>query len=45
MKNKNYSPYGTYKPTKIDAPKNTAKDEPRASKITGANDLRGGKSK
>lgn len=45
MKNKNYSPYGTYNPTKVEAPKNTSKDEPRATKITGEHDLRGGHKK
>ena len=45
MKNKNYSPYGTYNPTKIDAPKNTKNNEPKGSKITGASDLRGGRGK
>ena len=45
MKNKNYSPYGTYNPTKIEAPKNTKGEEPRASKITSEHDLRGGHKK
>ena len=45
MKNKNYSTYGTYNPMKIDAPKNTKKNEPASSKITGTQDLRGGRSK
>ena len=45
MKNKNYSPYGTYNPTKIDSPKGKNKNEPSASKITGAQDLRGGRGK
>ena len=45
MKNKEYSPYATYNPEKIDAPKNSKKNEPKASKITGNEDLRGGRRK
>lgn len=45
MKNKNYSPYATYSPEKIDAPKGKKKTEPKASKITGTQDLRGGRTK
>ena len=45
MKNKNYSPYGTYNPTKIEAPRGAKKNEPKASKITGSGDLRGGSKK
>ena len=45
MKNKEYSPYGTYTPTKIDAPRGSNKKEPASSKITGNGDLRGGTKK
>ena len=45
MKNKEFSPYGTYTPTKIDAPQNSKKDKPRVSKIEGQGDLRGGSKK
>jgi hypothetical protein len=40
MKEKNYSPYATFGLNKINAPKNTKKDQPKASKITGKGDLR-----
>ena len=43
MKNKNYSPYGTYSPVKIDAPKSKKQSDPKAEKITGRGDLRGGR--
>ena len=45
MKKKDYSPYATYNPTKIDAPRGSKKNEPCASKITGNGDLRGGNKK
>ena len=45
MKNKSYSPYGTYNLTKIVAPKNTNKDAPASSKTTSERDLRGGNKK
>ena len=45
MKNENYSPYGTYGLTKIDAPKSTKKNEPKSEKTTGSGDLRGGNRK
>ncbi len=44
MKNKNYSPYGTYSLNKIDAPKPKTAG-PKASKTVGKDDLRGGKRK
>ena len=40
MKDKNYSPYGTFSFDKINAPKKNAKNEPKSSKITGKGDLR-----
>ena len=43
MKKNNNSPYGTYDLNKIDAPKNTGKNQPKAEKISGKGDLRGGK--
>ena len=45
MKNKNYSPYGTYNTAKVEAPKNTKANEPKATKISGTDDLRGGRKK
>ena len=41
-KSNTYSPYGTYNQSKIDAPKNTKKDEPKSSRIIGTSDLRAG---
>ncbi len=45
MKEKTYSPYGTFSTEKINAPKPKPKSEPKSSKITGKGDLRakGGK--
>ncbi len=45
MKEKTYSPYGTFSTEKISAPKPKAKDAPKSAKITGKGDLRsrGGK--
>ena len=43
MNKNNYSPYGTFSLEKIDAPKKTAKSDPRAKKTSGAADIRGGK--
>ena len=45
MKEKNYSPYGTFSTEKISAPKPKQNDAPKSSKITGKGDLRarGGK--
>lgn len=39
MNKENFSPYATNKGGKINAPKNTAKDEPRATRTVG-DDLR-----
>lgn len=42
----NYSePYRYMGLNKVTSPKNTAKDQPRASQIKGSGDLRGGKAK
>jgi hypothetical protein len=45
MKEKTYSPYGTFSTEKISAPKPKTKGEPKSTKITGKGDLRarGGK--
>jgi hypothetical protein len=45
MKEKNYSPYGTFSLEKINAPKPKQKAAPKSTKITGKGDLRakGGK--
>lgn len=45
MKEKNYSPYGTFSLEKINAPKKQDKNPPKSTKITGKGDLRskGGK--
>lgn len=40
MKEKNYSPYGTFSTDKINAPKPKAKSAPKSVKITGKGDLR-----
>ena len=40
MKEKNYSPYGTFSTDKINAPKPKAKGAPKSVKITGKGDLR-----
>lgn len=40
MKEKNYSPYGTFSINKINAPKGKQKGEPKASKTVGKGDLR-----
>ena len=44
MKNKNYSPYGTYSLEKVVAPKGKEKN-PKSTKTVGKCDLRGGKTK
>lgn len=45
MKEKTYSPYGTFSTEKINAPKPKEKGAPKSTKITGKGDLRakGGK--
>lgn len=44
--NSNYSdPYRYMGLNKVTSPKNTAKEQPRASQIKGSGDLRGGKTK
>lgn len=40
MKEKNYSPYGTFGLDKINAPKSDKKSEPKATKTTTNGDLR-----
>ena len=40
MKQKNYSPYANLSINKINAPRNTAKDDPKATKTKGKGDLR-----
>ncbi|MBQ7333525.1 MAG: hypothetical protein IJW38_04165 [Clostridia bacterium] len=40
MKEKTYSPYGTFSMEKINAPRPKAKPEPKCTKITGKGDLR-----
>ena len=40
MKEKSYSPYATFSPGKINAPKGKVKDSPKSTKITGKGDLR-----
>ena len=40
MKEKNYSPYGTFSLNKINAPKPKDKNVPKSTKKTGKGDLR-----
>lgn len=40
MKEKNYSPYGSFSFDKINAPKGKEKNPPKSNKITGKGDLR-----
>ena len=40
MKEKNYSPYGSFSLEKIDSPKGEKKSEPKAKKTSGKGDLR-----
>lgn len=40
MKERNYSPYGTFSAEKITAPKPKAKNTPKSDKISGKGDLR-----
>ena len=40
MKEKTYSPYGTFSTEKINAPKPKTKNSPKSDKITGKGDLR-----
>ena len=41
--NKKENPYGSFGYEKINAPKNTNKNQPRTTKTVGKGDLRGGK--
>lgn len=43
MKKNNYSPYGTFSYEKVSAPRKEKSGEPKGSKISSGNDLRGGR--
>lgn len=43
MKKNDYSPYGTFSYEKVEAPRKSKCAEPKGSKISSENDLRGGK--
>ena len=45
MKEKNYSPYGSFSFDKISAPKGKVKNEPKSTKTSGKGDLRAKSSK